>query len=701
MKQNLLTKVLLLFALIVGSWSVAWGADRVEIAKFTVSSHANWTINADGNSTNITYYLLTASDKYIESPSLTFSNYSNIKIQIKARKYGGPSGTQHKICVTQGTTELTSYTPLSKSLANSSELAISPSDGTLKISCPNASDNKGSGVSEIVITGEEVSDDRIAVNMVSFTAIKTTLVKGETTTTTVTNDQPSWTASYTYSSEDENVVKIYNNGTIEAIGKGTTKVWATLNIASNDETYKAGSTKSKSIDITVTNPFHIAQFSVLGNIIDASTQNVEEGEAISFPSNPLDLGDYNFMGWTTNAISSETNEPPTVLSSDNMGTSDVTYYAVFAKIASQTNPSLTKMGSNDTFNDKDKVVIVAIYTDEDTNTTTSYALYQKESTNNYIDKWVFDGEVATVADDDLNWVTANEETGGKWSLGDATNGYLYNSSNNDLKIDTQNKTSFTLAYTTDKGFSLKNGNRWLAYRSDLMESNRLFRMGGTGNTASGIGYFDIYKYVEGEKTYSNYCTSIVATGTISASGWNTFSSNFPIDLSTIEGGTAYVASDVTDGKVVLTAATGKVPAGTGLMIKGTPDDDFTIAVTADETTAPTNLLEGLPSGGKVEVAEEGFNYVFGWTDPENPGFYKIVLDEPTLGAGKAYLHTSTALNVAQAPFLGLDVDGETTSIVNINRETINDNQYYTLDGRRVAQPTKGLYIVNGRKVIVK
>ena len=40
-------------------------------------------------------------------------------------------------------------------------------------------------------------------------------------------------------------------------------------------------------------------------------------------------------------------------------------------------------------------------------------------------------------------------------------------------------------------------------------------------------------------------------------------------------------------------------------------------------------------------------------------------------------------------------------IVNVNRETITKNQYYTLDGRLVKNPGKGVYIVNGKKVVIK
>ncbi len=56
---------------------------------------------------------------------------------------------------------------------------------------------------------------------------------------------------------------------------------------------------------------------------------------------------------------------------------------------------------------------------------------------------------------------------------------------------------------------------------------------------------------------------------------------------------------------------------------------------------------------------------------------------------------------AEAGWTVTIVQATGTGIVNMNRETITNNQYYTLDGRRVENPTKGLYIVNGKKVVVK
>lgn len=47
------------------------------------------------------------------------------------------------------------------------------------------------------------------------------------------------------------------------------------------------------------------------------------------------------------------------------------------------------------------------------------------------------------------------------------------------------------------------------------------------------------------------------------------------------------------------------------------------------------------------------------------------------------------------------ISGDTTGIANIERQPAGDNVYYDLRGQRVANPTKGLYIVNGKKVIFK
>ena len=57
---------------------------------------------------------------------------------------------------------------------------------------------------------------------------------------------------------------------------------------------------------------------------------------------------------------------------------------------------------------------------------------------------------------------------------------------------------------------------------------------------------------------------------------------------------------------------------------------------------------------------------------------------------------------ASAPALSIDGEGEATGIRSIeNGQLTIDNEYYDLSGRRVVKPTKGVYIMNGKKVILK
>ena len=67
-------------------------------------------------------------------------------------------------------------------------------------------------------------------------------------------------------------------------------------------------------------------------------------------------------------------------------------------------------------------------------------------------------------------------------------------------------------------------------------------------------------------------------------------------------------------------------------------------------------------------------------------------------------YCDVTVNDGQTTFtqrFGVAIIGGTTGIQNVNRETITNNRYYNLAGQRVAQPTKGMYIVNGKKVIIK
>ena len=197
------------------------------------------------------------------------------------------------------------------------------------------------------------------------------------------------------------------------------------------------------------------------------------------------------------------------------------------------------------------------------------------------------------------------------------------------------------------------------------------------------------------------------TASITSCGWSTFASSYPLDLSTISGGTAYYASAASGSTVKLTGTTATVPAGEGIMVKGTAGDTFTIGVAALGTAISGNLLKGQTTTDYVDASDKGnngkYHYVFGYktSDPTEYGFYKLT-EDTSVPAGKAYLETTTPLTQPDAARLTIVFDDEATGIQNLTPAlSEGEGVVYNLRGQRVAQPQKGLYIVNGKKVVIK
>ena len=102
------------------------------------------------------------------------------------------------------------------------------------------------------------------------------------------------------------------------------------------------------------------------------------------------------------------------------------------------------------------------------------------------------------------------------------------------------------------------------------------------------------------------------------------------------------------------------------------------------------------TGTMTSITNPGNAYVLNYKTATGAGFYKLKATG-TIGANKAYLTYRGSL----APEF-FSFDGNTTSINEV-RGKMEDvsGEYYDLQGRRVSQPTKGLYIVNGKKVVIK
>ena len=182
----------------------------------------------------------------------------------------------------------------------------------------------------------------------------------------------------------------------------------------------------------------------------------------------------------------------------------------------------------------------------------------------------------------------------------------------------------------------------------------------------------------------------VEYATITSTGWATLYTPYALDFSGVAGLTAYTAV-VADNKVTLTEVT-DVPAGTGVVLKGAADT-YNIPVAASSATAKGDLLGSATDATSYNAYADNTLYMLKKVG-EKAQFVPVT--SGSIAAGKAYL------KIAAATARNLDVTfaDEATGIsaALMNKETMN-NEVYNLKGQRVAQPTKGLYIVNGKKVI--
>lgn len=185
-----------------------------------------------------------------------------------------------------------------------------------------------------------------------------------------------------------------------------------------------------------------------------------------------------------------------------------------------------------------------------------------------------------------------------------------------------------------------------------------------------------------------YIEQTSAIPSSNATGFLTYAADVALDFSATET-KAYIATEVDDSKVKLTQVS-KVPAGTGLILEranGSAEAIPVLSGDADDVTA-NKLVRG--AGAAVDA---GYVLVNRSGSAEFAG---IGTDKPVVAKDQAYLNIA-----AEAPYLQfVFAESETTGISTVKAAAVN-GAIYNLNGQRVAKATKGLYIVNGKKAIIK
>ncbi|MBR3917082.1 MAG: hypothetical protein IKJ49_08090 [Bacteroidaceae bacterium] len=171
-----------------------------------------------------------------------------------------------------------------------------------------------------------------------------------------------------------------------------------------------------------------------------------------------------------------------------------------------------------------------------------------------------------------------------------------------------------------------------------------------------------------------------------------------------DGVDVWTVSNIEDGYVKLGEVLGVIPANFPVLVNASMAGDWEFVYTSETGEEYVNLLKGTTEDTYIA----GDAYVLG--NKDGIGLYKAVLNKNEAGeagtthfknnANKAYLPAS-ALTPAQqtAAFYGFDWNG-TTGVEKV--ESRNEkSEIYDLTGRRVENPSNGIYIINGVKVLVK
>lgn len=203
-----------------------------------------------------------------------------------------------------------------------------------------------------------------------------------------------------------------------------------------------------------------------------------------------------------------------------------------------------------------------------------------------------------------------------------------------------------------------------------------------GNEKQGVDF--IYIQRTGDAT---------ETATISEAGFATYATTNNVVVPEDENvkvmtvkvnaeGTAIELNEVKAGTVI--------PAGRGILVKA-PAGNCDFVVTSDKGTELTN---NDLKAATADVTSDGTKF-FALTKIGDKVGFALVANGVVIPAGKAYLEVSKG---TAAKFFSLD--GEATGINSVKTAKA-DGAYYTLEGVKTTKPVKGLYIHNGKKIVVK
>ena len=424
--------------------------------------------------------------------------------------------------------------------------------------------------------------------------------------------------------------------------------------------------------------YHTITYSVNGV---KTTDEVEDGEAVSFaaPESDVPTG-YAFKGWSASEILIPQNSAPDYVSSAT-SSANVTYYAVLAKVVSSEEESWTETALED-LTSSDVFVIVGYNNIKYYGMTNDKGTGSAPSASNVtVSGSTLTGTIA----DEIKWnISGNSTDGYTFYPNGSTTTWLYcTDSNNGVRVGTNSNKVFTV----DNGY-LKNTatSRYVGIYSNTPD----WRCYTTINNNIKDQTFSFYKHRPASTVYGDYCTLVPYTRDVTADNWGTLC--LPYNAN-VEGATLYTFEGVDNTTTPTTAyfeTAASVEGGKPYFFKAT-GTTLTATYTSSSAQAASSVNGAVGTLENISVTEGMYLLSNGQLVKCGTGC--------TLAANRAYIDMSEASVYGGGGAVKMQFD--VTDGVATLRDGETMDEVFDLSGRRVVKPTKGLYIVNGKKILVK
>ena len=222
-----------------------------------------------------------------------------------------------------------------------------------------------------------------------------------------------------------------------------------------------------------------------------------------------------------------------------------------------------------------------------------------------------------------------------------------------------------------------------------------------------VGSMNAYKAADCWKKFTNMYylkPDTEVTIEIGEYGCGTYCSPAALDFSEVDGLKAYSAIGFNSSTQVVTLARVMTTAAeTGIFLKGEPGT-YTVPVIDECSEYTLNLLVGTLDTKTINsTSGDMSNFKFTIAEGDSSPMFYPFEDGTSFSAGKAYLQipTSRVASTAQKSVNIRFDEGETTGIDEVKGENGESKAIYDLSGRKVETPTRGIYIIGGKKVLVK